>query len=72
MPFAAKAIPARIAVACPPSEFKKFNIAVKPFTAGSKTGISALPIDSPKSLKDSPKVSTEPANPTAAAWANLL
>ena len=51
----------------------KATIAVHAFKlAMVKTGISAFPIDSPKSLKDSPKVSTEPANPTAAAWANLL
>ena len=66
-PLKANAAPPIIAAACPPSPLKTFNKAVSAFTAGSTTGIRALPKTSPKSRKDSPKESTEPAKPTAAA-----
>ena len=70
-PFAAKAIPAITAAAPAIGEFIKllaaFISSVNPFVVAIKAGSNVLPNVSEKSRKASPKESTLPANPSAAA-----
>ena len=64
------------AAVCPSGDLKRSSAAVikavKPLVAAIKAGSNALPNVSEKSLNASPNESTSPANPSAAACANLL